>query len=399
MPRKHSQKISGKMLLAAALAAFLPAAAGHAANLQGTPPLRVCADPDNLPFTSSQAATPGLYMELAQHIAAQLGRTMEPVWAATYAPERMLRATLLAHKCDLFIGAPSGVDFMAPRVILSQPVLDVGYALVTPPGSKIASLADLPGQRVAVQFNSPVQDLLARRDDVTAVTVTTTEEGMQALQQHRAAAALLWGPSAGYLNHTALNGRNRVSPVAGENLQWQAAIAFPADDTALRDRVDAALKEDGPLVAQLAVHYGFPAVKDGVVLAADSDGPDAEPALQIPTITKDTTPAPAAPAAPAATAAAPAAPAAAAPVAAGGLDGHEIFNGTCAACHGPDAIQAERRINLRLLHARYGDDMDNVFFTTVMAGRPSKGMPSWKGAFSDAEFHAILAYLHTVQDK
>jgi polar amino acid transport system substrate-binding protein len=56
-------------------------------------------------------------------------------------------------------------------------------------------------------------------------------------------------------------------------------------------------------------------------------------------------------------------------------------------------------ISLRLLHARYGDDMDKGFFTTVTNGRPTKGMPSWKGAFTDAEFHAILAWLHTVQDK
>jgi polar amino acid transport system substrate-binding protein len=375
--------------LAAALAAFLPLHAGHAANPGGAP-LRVCADPDNLPFTSKAAATPGLYMELAQHLAAQLGQTMEPVWAATYSPERMLRTTLLAHKCDLFIGVPAGVDFMAPQVILSQPVLDVGYALVTPPGSRIGSLADLAGHAVAVQFNSPVQDLLARRDDVTAVTVTTPEEGLQALQQHRAAAALLWGPPAGYLNRTALEGRDRVTPVVGENLQWRAAIAFAAGDTALRDRVDAALKEDGPLVGQLAARYGFPVTP----VADHTDGPDAEPELQIPTITKDTTAPQATLAAPVQTQAAPAATAVA-----GGLDGHVIFNGTCAACHGPDAIQDERRINLRLLHARYGDDMDTVFFTTVMAGRPTKGMPSWKGAFTDAEFHAILAWLHTVQDK
>jgi mono/diheme cytochrome c family protein len=27
--------------------------------------------------------------------------------------------------------------------------------------------------------------------------------------------------------------------------------------------------------------------------------------------------------------------------------GRELFNGTCAHCHGPDAVQAEKRINLR----------------------------------------------------
>ncbi len=77
--------------------------------------------------------------------------------------------------------------------------------------------------------------------------------------------------------------------------------------------------------------------------------------------------------------------------------GREIFNGTCSHCHGPDAIQSERRINLRLLQHRYGDKMDDVFHETVTKGRPAKGMPSWDGVFSDDDFSKILAYLHSVQ--
>ena len=35
--------------------------------------------------------------------------------------------------------------------------------------------------------------------------------------------------------------------------------------------------------------------------------------------------------------------------------GREVFNGTCAHCHGPDAVVADRRINLRRLQEKYGD--------------------------------------------
>jgi mono/diheme cytochrome c family protein len=277
-------------------------------------------------------------------------------------------------------------------------VQDVGDALGTPSGSKLAALADLAGRTVAVAFGSPAQDLLARREDVTALTVTTSEDGMRALQEHRAAAALLWGPSAGYFNQETLHGRAHVVPLSGENLQWRTSIAFAAGDTALRDQVNQALQEDRGLITQLAARYGFPTPGDGLttLVAADGAGDSAIEPLQIPTITKDTTDAVTPTAVPATPAQSAAAPAADGP--AGALVGHVIFNGTCAACHGPDAVQAERRINLRLLHARYGDNMDVMFFNTVMDGRPTKGMPSWKGAFSNAEFHAILAYLHTVQE-
>ncbi|MBV8614520.1 MAG: c-type cytochrome [Acetobacteraceae bacterium] len=78
--------------------------------------------------------------------------------------------------------------------------------------------------------------------------------------------------------------------------------------------------------------------------------------------------------------------------------GHKLFNDNCAHCHGPDAIQGERRRNLRLLRHRYGDEMDQTFMITVTHGRVSKGMPNWSGILSDQEFHAILAYLSSVRE-
>ena len=88
---------------------------------------------------------------------------------------------------------------------------------------------------------------------------------------------------------------------------------------------------------------------------------------------------------------------AAAPAAEAVGTGKEIFNGTCAHCHGPDAIQSERKIDLRLLRHRYGDDMRQTFWTTVHEGRPSKGMPSWKEVFTDDQFDNIYSFLLTVQ--
>ncbi len=78
-------------------------------------------------------------------------------------------------------------------------------------------------------------------------------------------------------------------------------------------------------------------------------------------------------------------------------EGKEVFNGTCAHCHGPDAEQAERKIDLRLLHHRYGGGMEEMFFKTVNNGRPSKGMPSWKDVFTEDQFVSIFAFLKTVQ--
>jgi mono/diheme cytochrome c family protein len=80
-------------------------------------------------------------------------------------------------------------------------------------------------------------------------------------------------------------------------------------------------------------------------------------------------------------------------------EGRELFNGTCAHCHGPGAVTNERRINLRLMQRRYRDKMDEVFMHTVTNGRPEKGMPNWTGAFSNDDFTKILTFLHSVQMK
>jgi hypothetical protein len=43
--------------------------------------------------------------------------------------------------------------------------------------------------------------------------------------------------------------------------------------------------------------------------------------------------------------------------------------------------------------------MSEVFFTTVVNGRPTKGMPTWKAVFKHQDFVNILAYLRTVQEQ
>jgi len=79
-------------------------------------------------------------------------------------------------------------------------------------------------------------------------------------------------------------------------------------------------------------------------------------------------------------------------------EGHSLFNQTCAHCHGPDASTGLPERNLRHLRARYGDDMHSVFETTVMNGRPDKGMPVWSGVLDAKTIESIYRYLETIQE-
>ncbi|MDE2565579.1 MAG: transporter substrate-binding domain-containing protein, partial [Burkholderiales bacterium] len=346
----------------------------------------LCADPANLPFSSNDPAAvrqgaPGLYVEIGQAVADALGRPMETVWSLSYFGKRNMRTTMLAGLCDFAVGLPAIPDFMGPAIIISRPILDLGYALVLPKG-QAATLANLKGRRVAVQFASPPQSLLATHDEIHAVTVMDPEEGMRKLAAGEVDAAFLWAPTAGYVNHTQLNDRFDVVAVRGPQMQFQAAIGFARASRGLRDQVDAVLPGLAPRLHALIAKYAVAAAGDPVTLAAS---PAAAPAVAaVPAMaaaprmvrTSDT-----------------------GSVQGDPVQGKEIFNGTCAHCHGPDAIVEDRRINLRRLHHKYGDQMSEVFFTTVTHGRPDKGMPNWSAVFSHDDFVNILAYLRTVQEK
>jgi polar amino acid transport system substrate-binding protein len=340
-------------------------------------PFRLCADPDNLPFSSSSEATPGFYIEVGREIAQALGRPFQPVWVPTYNTKRQVRQKMLSGQCDGFAGVPDDTSFMGPRLIFSRPIVPLGYALVAPPAMGVNGVTDLHGRRVAVQWSSPPQDLLAAENDVQTVTVLSPEEAMQDLRDNKADAAFIWGASAGWLNITVMHGAYRVVPVAGDHMQWSAAIAFPRDRTALHEDVDRALSELGASIDILAVKYGFP---PPVSSQTQPNGAGVSNGLEMPASNP------------------PGPSQAAAPSAADIAGGQKLFNQNCAHCHGPNAVQGEQRRNLRLLRQRYGEAMRETFINTVTHGRVSKGMPNWSGIITMDEFQKILAFLTSVQE-
>ena len=79
--------------------------------------------------------------------------------------------------------------------------------------------------------------------------------------------------------------------------------------------------------------------------------------------------------------------------------GKTLFNVHCSHCHGPNAFQGERVRDLRRLSRRYRDDIQKVFITTALNGRPEKGMPPWQGKIEEEELWKIFNFLKTVQKK
>lgn len=377
---------SGFLAVAAILALVKPASAADTSDIN---PLRLCADPTNLPYSSDDASKPGFYLEVGQAIGKALGRPVTYNWYKTYFGKRSVRVTLLGKQCDAMIGLPLSDDFMGPAVIFSRKISAQAYALVAAKEKVINSVEDLRGSRVAVQYQTTPQNLLALRDDIEKVSVLSPEEGMKALDLGTADVAFVWGPVAGWLNKAQYEDRYKIQTVEGKGLSWEAAIGFATTSKELRDQVDAVLPGLEQKIAELATKYGLPNDQP-ITLHASENAPN----LLTPQR--------------AAMAAVAAPPSPSVKIAsteqvpnevnsASASAGKEVFNATCAHCHGTDAVQSERRIDLRRLQLRYGENTRATFWTTVHEGRLSKGMPAWKEVLADEVLNNIYAYLVTLQ--
>src|SRR4051794_29512829 len=120
--------------------------------------LRVCADPNNLPF--SNEAREGFENRIAEIIGADLGVPVSYVWFPQVTG--FVRNTLRARACDLVMGAVSG----DPTTDTTNPYYHTGYMLVTRSADAIdarsvgdAALAD---KRFGIIAATPPTDLLLR---------------------------------------------------------------------------------------------------------------------------------------------------------------------------------------------------------------------------------------------
>jgi polar amino acid transport system substrate-binding protein len=367
-------------VLAIALAAAIlgMAAPGPA---RGGEALRVCADPDNLPFSRAEGGERGLYIDLAELVARHLGARAEYTWWVTEYARRALRNTLLAGHCDVFFGLPRDPGFMSRSLALTRPFLIVGYAIaVAPDGVMPSALDDLRAHRLAVQFTSPPHIQLSALGGFQLVTFRKVEEALDALARREVDAALVWGPSAGYYNKRALGGALQVAPVAGPGFQWDVAAGVTRGNDGLRARIEGALAQLEPDIRRLADAYGFPAGPPVLSLAAAAAAPRVQLA-QAP--------------GPATDAASPSNPSE------GNADaiasGRRLFNQHCSHCHAANAMSPEPTRDLRRLRIRYGNGMMRTAYETISQGRPTKGMPTWGETLDREAIWKIVSFLETVQ--
>src|SRR5499425_2975948 len=153
--QRHQAILFGAMLLCGA-----GQAAAQTGELVDRSALKVCADPNNLPFSDEKRG--GFENKIAELIGAELGPTVDYVWFPQVTG--FVRNTLRARLCDLVTGTVAGDDVMQT----TNPYYFTTYVMfyrsdkgVAPKGPQDPSLA---GLRLGVVGGTPPADLLARYD-------------------------------------------------------------------------------------------------------------------------------------------------------------------------------------------------------------------------------------------
>lgn len=267
----------GAALAALALLAAGCAGKGIAAPALPVRELRVCADPNNLPF--SNRAGEGFENRLAESVARDLHARVRYTWWPQH--RGFIRNTLKAGKCDVLIGLPSTVELAS----VTRPYYRSTYVFVSrrDRGIAVRSLDDprLRRLRIGVQMigddgtNSPPAHALANRgivDNVAGYSVygdyaqpNPPARIVEAVAKGDVDLAVVWGPLAGYFAP-----RQAVplalAPVTPQidrpflPFVFDVSMAVRRGDDKLRAELDSFIERRQPEIDALLDRYGVPRV-------------------------------------------------------------------------------------------------------------------------------------------
>ncbi len=289
----HSRKIGvrGLVVALAALAAASASCAGKGEPRQEQPAparqtferpegvLRVCADPNNLPFSNERGE--GFENKIAELLAADLRAELRYTW---WAQRRgFFRNTLRAGECDVVVGVPASFEL----ALTTAPYYRSTYAFVYRRDRRLGvrSFDDeaLKGLKIGVQVvgddgaNTPPAHALAARGIIQNVRGYTLygdyarpsppSRIVEAVASGEVDLGVVWGPQAGYFAR-----RQRVPlevvPVSPRidppflPFVYDISMGVRRGDDALLARLESFLERRRPDIDRILEDYGVPRVTE-----------------------------------------------------------------------------------------------------------------------------------------
>jgi mxaJ protein len=230
--------------------------------------LKICADPDNLPFSNRQQQ--GFENRIAEVVARDLNAKLIYLW------QRMgrgfVRDYLNSSQCDLLVGVPANFK----PVLTTAPYYRSSYVFVSrrDGGFHPASLNDVSlhlhkiGVQVLDEDYTPPATALARRglqNQIVGFDTTGDEADsiIRAVAEQKIDAAIVWGPLAGFFARNFAN-KLELTPVLPQvdppalPLTFAISMAVRKSNTALRDELEAILERRRSDIQKILNDYGVP---------------------------------------------------------------------------------------------------------------------------------------------
>jgi quinoprotein dehydrogenase-associated probable ABC transporter substrate-binding protein len=246
-------------------------AAAQTADIVDRRALKVCADPNNLPFSNEKKE--GFENKIAEVMGAALKLKVEYTWFPQVIG--FVRNTLQAHRCDLVMGTVAGDDIMQT----TNPYYYTTYVMLYRSDKRPAfeGLEDprLASLRLGVVGATPPSDLLVRHDLMAhakpyQLTVDTraespTHQMVQDVVDGTIDVGFLWGPIAGYYRkHDELP--LTLVPLKDESgaarMKYHIAMGVRGNEPEWRRRVNAVILKQQPEITAILRDYGVPLLNE-----------------------------------------------------------------------------------------------------------------------------------------
>jgi quinoprotein dehydrogenase-associated probable ABC transporter substrate-binding protein len=230
--------------------------------------LRVCSDPNNLPFSNDRGE--GFENKLAELFAEKLNKKL----AYTFYPQAtgFVRMTLGSHRCDVIMGYPQGDDMVQN----TNPYYQTAYALVTKRGGPlddVKTLADprLQGKRLGVVAGTPpatylvAAGLMASAKPYPLVVDTRFNSSGDAMINDLASgeidAGVLWGPIAGYRASRAsvpMHVQLLLKDTGGPRMVYRITMGVRPSDQNWKRQLNTLIAQNHEAIDKVLLDFGVP---------------------------------------------------------------------------------------------------------------------------------------------
>ena len=252
-------------VLSVALLLASTCAQHSAPSTQHSALLRVCADPNNLPYSSS--AQDGFENKIATLIARDWNARVQYTWL----PQRrgFARLTLKQGDCDVILGVPSNYE----QAATTRPYYRSTYVFVTRRDRRLAitSLDDpqLHRLKVGVQLPSPTAQALCARgiiDNITGFPIFDANRNpVSAVANGEVDVAVVWGPQAAWFARQQKVPLD-LTPVTPQidlpfiPFVFDISMGVRRGDNALKERLEQELDRRRDDIDRILDQYGVPRV-------------------------------------------------------------------------------------------------------------------------------------------